>query len=332
MQPETDFVSPPPFPNAQLPDAAALQALRDIEQGMQRSESPLPESPVSDFPAPMMTVMYSPHRITPAAAREAVAAALAQASQELPRGAKTERAADTLRPVFIPRWFLSGEISGKWSANGVATESWEIDCPACFGSGKTGVGTQQHQCESCWGSGKQKKSHKNKSPERGDASVSLLDSLDNNASGVELTLTPLHEAEPLLLPDEERLRLRCLRPASIYSSTALDRLKNRLAATMEEQAKVKLAQYSRIDDFMFEPETVRSHSAVAAWLYPAYLGTFKLPAARGYVVCDALSGKVSWALGAVPVATSATSSTLFLRLAGGLALAAAVGAAVWYFR
>lgn len=335
MQPETEFVSPPPFPNAPVPDDAALRALQDVEQEMQRSPCPLPEAPVSDFPAPMMTVMYSPHRLALAGAREAVAAALAQAGPQLPRGARPERAAETLRPVFVPRWFLKGEIGGSWSANGVETESWEVDCPNCFGSGKIGTGANQRECQSCWGSGKEKQTRKAKHPEHGEAGAALLDSLDNNGTGVALAFEALHEGEPLLLPDAERARLRCLRPASIYSSNALDGLKNRLAAAMEEQAKSALKKYSRIDGFLFDGESVRSHSAVGAWLYPAYLGSFEAPGAKCYVLCDALGGKVVWTHGAADDGAAAASSggtaAKLPLIAGAAAIALAAGAAAWYF-
>lgn len=338
MQPEEfEFVSPPPFPDAPVPDAAALSALREIEQEMQRMPSPLPEAAVSDFPAPMMTVMYTPHRLAPDAARSAVAAALAPLAAELPRGAKIDSLVSSLRPVFVPRWFLKGEISANWSASGVEIASWEIGCPACHGSGKQGMGVNQRDCERCWGSGKEKQTSRNKHPESGSVSAALIESLDNHECGVGLTLEVAHDDNPLLLPDEERMRLRCLRPASVYSSDALDAFKNRLAATIEAQAKATLDRYARIDDFLFDAETVCSHSAVAAWLYPAYLGGCEANGGKCYVLCDALGGKVSWAQAAAGSATDAAagagaaskSSSMILAMVGAVALAAA--AALWYW-
>ncbi|MBP9713116.1 MAG: hypothetical protein KBD60_05395 [Sterolibacterium sp.] len=329
---EFDFVSQPSFPEAVLPDAAALQALRDFEQEMPRVACALPESAASDFPAPMMTVVYSAPKISLAAARAAAASELAQAMQTLPRGAKPERVAETLRPVFVPRWFLKGQISSHWRASGIVTETWESDCPQCFGSGRMGVGTNQRECEGCWGGGKQKQTRKDKHDEQGDVAYTLLDSLDNNGTGVALELSPVHAEVPWLLPDEERSRLHCLRPAGVYSSTALDVLKNRLAARMEAQVRDRLKQYSRIESFMFEPESVCSQSAVAAWLYPAYLGLFPVPGATGYVVCDGLSGKANWALGLATESDQvATNATRVPIIAGGLAAAATAGALAWYF-
>jgi hypothetical protein len=195
------------------------------------------------------------------------------------------------------------------------------------------MGVNQRECEGCWGGGRQKQVRKDKYGEQGQGDVHLLESLDNNGTGVALDLSPLHEGIPYLLPDEERMRLRCLRPAGIYSSTALDMLKNRLAAQMEGQAREELKQYSRIENFLFEPESVRSQSAVAAWLYPAYLGWFPVHGAMGYVLCDALSGKANWGLGLAsePGATPAESSPRWMFIAAGLATAAAAGAATWYF-
>lgn len=341
MQPELsefEFVSPPSFPDAPVPDAAALNALQMIEQEMQRNPIPLPEAAVSDFPAPMMTVMYAPHRLAPEAASSAVAAALAPLAAELPRGAKVENLAATLRPVFVPRWFLKGEIDANWSASGVEVASQEVECPECQGSGIQGMGVNQRECGSCWGSGKEKRTTRKKHPESGTVSAALIDSLDNHDCGAGLTLEALHDSDPLLLPDEERMRLRCLRPASIYSSDALDAFKNRLAATIEEQAKASLSRYTRIDDFLFDAESVRSRSAVAAWLYPAYLGWCEASGGKCYVLCDALDGKVSWAqaapgtaagVGADGAGAGRGAKSSVMAVAAIVALAAAAG--LWYW-
>ena len=328
-----DFESQPPFPEAMLPDAATLHALHEIEQLMQE-DSGLPSAPVSDFPSPMMTVMFSLHRVSLLSARSVVEKVIAQAASKIPKGSKPDRAVDTLHPVFVPRWFLKGEISGEWRASGVMTSNWDIDCTQCFGTGKLGVGTNQRNCESCWGTGKQKQAKKETHVERGEGSIHLMDSLDNNGTGVALDFAPEHEELPWLLPDEERMRLRCLRPAGIYSSSALDNLKNRLASMLEAQGRENLKQYSRIESFMFDPESVRSSSAVAVWLYPAYVSSFHVPEGRGYVFCDALSGEANWALGLASDQDHehVSSSSRLPLIAGGLAGATLIGAAAaWYF-
>lgn len=333
MQPEEfEFVSPPPFPDAPVPDAAALNALQAIEQEMQRSPVRLPEAAVSDFPAPMMTVMYSPHQLAADAARNAVAAALASQAAALPRGVKLDQLASSLRPVFVPRWYLKGEISADWTANGVEVSSREVACPECHGSGKQGMGVNQRDCSSCWGSGKEKQTTRKKHPASGNGRVALVESLANHEGMADLQLEAVHDVEPLLLPDEARMRLRCLRPASVYSSDALDAFKNRLAAMLEEQAKGSLNQYGRVDDFLFAPESVRSHAAVAAWLYPAYLGGCEVPGGQCHVLCDALTGKVGWTQAAAEDITTgaaaAGSRHLVTVMAGIAALAAAFG--LWY--
>jgi hypothetical protein len=329
---EFEFVSPPPFPDAPLPDATALHALQAIEQEMQRTPCVLPEAPVSDFPAPMMTVMYSPHQLALEGARGELTAALTPLAAELPRGVKVDALAASLRPVFVPRWYLKGNISGNWSASGVEITSREVDCSECKGSGKRGLGINQKDCESCWGSGKEKQTSRSKHPESGAVSAALLESLDNHDCGAGLTLEVALDSEPLLLPDESRMRLRCLRPASVYSSNALDAFKNRLASTIEAQARAGMSRYSRIDDFLFDAESVRSHSAVAAWLYPAYLGWCEAQGGRCYALCDALTGKVSW-VQAAPVASGAPggrveSNPWAMLVAGAVALLAAL--AIWY--
>ncbi len=326
-----DFESPPPFPEAELPDTATLQALHEIEQLMQE-DSGLPTAPVSDFPSPMMTVMFSLHRLPLLSAHSAAEKVLAQAASKLPKGSKPDRAVDTLHPVFVPRWFLKGEISGAWQASGIVTSNWEIDCTQCFGTGKLGVGTNQRNCDVCWGTGKQKQVKKETHVEQGEGSVSLMDSLDNNGTGIVLGFKPEHDALPWLLPDEERMRLRCLRPAGIYSSSALDHLKNRLASTLGSQCRENLKHYSRVEHFKFDPESVRSNSAVGVWLYPAYISSFHVPEGRGYVFCDAVSGEANWALGLASEQEQVSSSSRLPLIAGGLGGATLIGAAAaWYF-
>lgn len=329
-----ELASPPPFPHAPVPDAAALNALHAIEQAMQATPCSLPEAPVSDFPAPMMTVMYSPHQLTLDAARSALTTTLTPLLAKLPRGVKLDALSASLRPVFIPRWYLQGEISADWQANGVEISSWEIECPQCYGSGKRGVGVNQKDCESCWGSGKEKQTTRKKHAASGSDSVALTESLDNHDCGLDLQLSARHDSEPMLLPDEERMRLQCLRPASIYSSDALDAFKNRLATRLETQAKDTLSQYSRVDDFLFEPDSVRSHSAVAAWLYPIYLGWSEAQGGRLHVLCDALTGEVSWGQAKSDSAAAADGSgegRSLPTLIVGLAAALAVAAAVWFW-
>ncbi len=308
-----------------------MQELLEIEQLMERSESPLPEAAVKDFPGPTPPVMFSPHAMRPAKARETMLAAFAAAEPALPKGVRAERVADTLRPVFVPFWSLSGEISGQWKATGIETESWQVDCPNCLGSGKVGAGAHARNCETCWGSGKEKQTRKNPYPESGEASAVVRDALDNNGSGVALPIKPETAAPSWLLPADVRARLRCLRPASLYSSGVADALKNRLAVAIDEQAKSALTKYSRIEGFLFLGETVRSESAVAVWLYPAYLGSFEVDGVRHCVVCDALTGKVSVAQGAADAASGRASSSKLPLVAIAAAAIAALGAAAWFF-
>jgi hypothetical protein len=329
-----EFVAPQPFQDAPRPDAAALRILAEVAQEMAQSPGLLPEAAVSDFPAPMMTVMFTPHKLAKAAARQAIEAALAKSALPWLRGLKVERVTAGLRPTFFPRWFLQGAIRGDWSAQGTVVETWETDCSRCVGSGRVGIGTQQQDCPSCWGSGKEKQSRKERHGEKGQGDVALLESLDNNGTGVPLTFAVQPAAIPLLLPDEERLRLRCLRPAGIYSS-ALDGLKNQLASSLEAQARASMAQYSRIEAFRFEPESVTSQSAVAAWLYPVYLASFAAPGGMGHVLCDAQSGAVHWAQADVASAGQKTDGAWWLSskvlAIGGLVLAALVaGVAGWW--
>lgn len=327
-----DFESPPPFPEAELPDAATLQSLHEIEQ-MMEEDIGLPSAPVSDFPSPMMTVMFSLHRTTLLSARSAATKVLELAASRLPKGSKPDRAVDTLHPVFVPRWLLKGEISGVWHASGVVTSHWEIDCTQCFGTGKLGMGTNQRDCDACWGTGKQKQVKKEAHVEQGEGGIHLMESLDNNGTGVALDLAPIHEEGlPWLLPEEERMRLRCLRPAGIYSSFALDHFKNQLASMLDASCRENLKHYSRVERFRFEPDSVRSHSAVAAWLYPAYVSSFHVPEGRGYVVCNGLSGEANWALGLASGQEQVSSSSKLPLIAGGLAGVTLLGAgAAWYF-
>lgn len=315
------------------PPTQTMQELLEIEQLMERSESPLPEAAVKDFPGPIPPVMFSSHAIRPAKARDAVLAAFAAAAPALPKGVRAERVADTLRPVFVPYWSLSGEISGQWNATGIETESWQVDCPNCLGSGKVGTGAHARDCETCWGSGKEKQTRKNRHPESGGASAVVRDALDNNGSGVALSLNPDAAAPSWRLPADVRARLRCLRPASLYSSGVADALKNRLAVAIDEQAKGALTKYSRIEGFLFLGETVRSASAVAVWLYPAYLGWFEADGARHVLVCDALTGQVSVVQGPADAegTTSRRSSSPKALAAIAAAVIAALGAAAWFF-
>ena len=285
--------------------------LLEIEREMQRIESPLPEAPVSEFSSPMLPLLFSPHLIRPAVARELFLKAFAADGQALPKGTSADHLVETSRPVFVPRWFIGGDIAGKWSATGIETESWEVDCPNCFGSGKVGSGSQKRQCESCWGSGKEKQSRKSKRPESGDASAVVRESLDNNGCGVSLgqALDLDLGIDPLFLPEDAKARLRCLRPATVYPSAASDTLKNRLAAAIEEQAKSGLKRYSRIDGFQFEGETIKSQSTVAVWLYPAYICGFEVNGAKQFAVCDGLTGKVVLRLGTAPAASASSTAS-----------------------
>jgi len=279
------------------------EALVEIEREMQRIASPLPEVQVGEFSPPRM---FTPHRIRPAEARALFLEALGKEPQLLSKGVTPERAVENVRPVFVPRWLISGDISGKWSATGIETESWEVDCPDCLGSGKVGTGTLRRDCPTCWGSGKEKQTKKSKRPESGEAAAVINESLDNNGSGISLELDLDRSSEPLPIPEADlnSAHFRCIRPTTIYHSAAADTLKNRLATAIEEQAKSTLGKYSRIDGFQFEGETIKSQSAVAVWLYPAYLCSFEGIGAQQFAACDAVTGKISFPKSTSQPATS----------------------------
>lgn len=346
MQTETESTDTRPdttasFLAAPSPDARILQQLETLGQEMASVSASLPEASVSEFPSPKVTVLFTPHQVSLTAARAAVAASLTEAHPQRLTGIRPDRVLETLRPVFLPRWRIKGEISGRWRADGIKSENWEVDCPHCFGSGKVGIGVQQRECPNCWGGGKEKQTRKQRHPEQGSSEAGLLDSLSNDGAGVHwpASLAAGSPAEPeniLLLPEDFRTKLRCLRPAGVYPSEAMDTLKNRLAMTLEQQAKSTLAQYSRVEGFSFDPLSVRSQTAVAAWLYPAYLAS--VPGKQGkpglYGLCDALTGKVLWAQGETGGEEDEghESRNLLIRSLGvAAAVAALAGAALWYF-
>lgn len=347
MQTETEFTETglaSEFLAASVPDAQVLSQLEALGQEMASAPGSLPESSVSEFPSPKVEVLFTPHRLSLSAAREAVSASLVETHQQRLAGIRPDRVVEALRPVFLPRWRFKGEISGRWHAEGIENENWEVDCPHCFGSGKVGIGVQQRECPSCWGGGREKQMRKHKHPRQGSSETRSMGSMDNDGTGLRWPVEPgvfsadkpemqEKQGKLLLLPEEFRAKLRCLRPAGVYPSVALDALKNRLAAALEQQAKSTLSQYSRVESFSFEPLSVRSRSAVAAWLYPAYLAGVSGKQGRHYVLCDALTGKVHWVQDESGTGSDVSESREVLLRSLGAAAAAAVllGAAFWFF-
>ncbi len=329
---ETEFLGLP-VPEAQ--DMARLEAL--IQE---RSARPtvLPESSVSAFPFPKVTVCVTLHSLDLSAARDAVATSLAQTHPQRLTGIRADRAAESLCPVFLPRWWLKGEISGRWQADGIESENWEVDCPHCFGSGKVGIGVQQRECSSCWGGGKEKQTRKHRHPHEGRDETTLQESVANEGAGGAWSVDAAWAKEkPLLflLPEAFRGRLSCLRPAGVYPSVVLDAFKNRLACALEDQAKKTLTQYSRVENFRFDPSSIRSQSAAVAWLYPAYLAAVSGKEGKHYVLCDALTGKVlvqsATAIGEVAEDEGGRSRLLVRALGVAAGVAAAAAVALWYF-
>lgn len=339
----------PAFPVATAEECARLDAQLN-EAGVQtiqsttRSrealrETALPAVSVSEFPAPLPELTCSLHRLDREEARQRMVMVLNEAAAGLPRGFKMDRLLATVRPVFVPRWLLQGYIQGQWQAQGVDVTSWEEACPVCHGSGRTGFGEQQRDCERCWGSGKEKQSRKTRQPETGNATVQRREIIDNLADGLALP-TPQATAlstTPFLLPEALRAKLTCLRPASIYIGSTLDGFRNRLGAQLHAQAQTNLKRYSRVEEFLLQPETVQSQAQAAVWLYPAYLAWEETREGQFLVLCDALEGQVQWSLQEAAGASGTQNhdqrdvqANYWLLVAGGILIILVVALLAWY--
>lgn len=329
----TDF---PAFPEATVDQCARLD---ELAAQMQDARPPAGEGAVGDFPSPLPALTCSLHRLDREEARQRMATALNEAAAGLPRGLKVERLLATVRPVFVPRWLLQGHIQGQWRAQGVDVSTWEEACPVCHGSGRTGLGEQQRECERCWGSGREKQNSKTRKPEAGQAQVSRRELIDNLAGG--LTLPAPQSAGltaiPFLVPAAARSKLVCLRPASIYIGSALDGFRNRLASQLQAEAQASLKRYSRIEEFLLQPETVHSQTRAAVWLYPAYLAWDETREGHALVLCDALEGQVQWLLqdSAGRAGTRADGSrdvltNHWLLIVGGVLITLVVALLAWY--
>lgn len=266
------------------PEAAQLQALSQALVSA-AGESVLAEAPVSDFPSPMQRVMFTPPRLD----RLQVADIVRQ-DQALLAGLSRHHKLDALlaglRLSWLPCWYLLGHVSGQWQAQGVTLQASEMDCASCGGTGRA---QGQQKCELCWGQGRIKDTHKQRRPESGQVEVVLEEMHENQGFGLDLGVQPVLQAARFNLPDELRLRLNCLQPASIYADGALDQLKLRLARAAEAQVRSQLSGYARVEDICFEPLSMSSHLQAAVWLYPLWLAGD----GRQVLVCDAHNGQLS---------------------------------------
>ncbi len=267
------------------PSNGQKESMLGIEREMKRIETSIPEISIREFSCPLL---FTPYKVNPNEARERFIAA----GMVLPKGVKPERVAASSRPVFVPMWLVSGAISGKWNATGIEVETWEVDCPNCFGTGKTGGRGKSVQCSSCWGSGKEKQSKKSKQPASGESSAAIRECIDNNGTGITLPLDLDKSSETFPVAESDKSRWTCIRPGTVYPAAVSEVVKNRLVSAIDEKAKAALSRFSRIEGFRYIDETIESQSAVSAWLYPAYSCWFEADGRKHFAVCDGVTGTV----------------------------------------
>lgn len=273
------------------PDAQQLQALQKyLTQAP--TESPLEETPVSDFPSPMQRVMFSLPRLD-----RLQIADVARQDQALlaglPRHYKLDDLLAGLRLTWLPCWYLLGHVTGQWQAQGVSLQAAEMACPSCAGTGR---GHDKQKCEDCWGQGTIKDTHKQRRLETGQVEELFEEVHENQGTGLSLGLQPMLQVPRFNLPDDLRARLNSLRPASIYADAALDQLKLRLARAVETRVRTQLSQYSRVEDIRFEPLSMSSRLEAAVWLYPLWLAGD----GKHVLVGDAHNGQLSLVATAKP--------------------------------